>query len=476
MKNKVLYLLLLLAIVAPINLFATYRLTAISTTPNVYVDGIQKQVSAYNINNNNYFKLRDIAYILDGTDKQFNIEWDSQKNSIYLIKNQPYKSEGNEGSIQLEGEPQVVRPNDSSVLLDGKEIYYESYSINNNNYYKLRDLGESFKLNIEWNEQSNTIYITTGSDENLSKEEHIGAGFNAKATLSTREQYVYVNKMLNALKDEGIKTEKMWIRLNGGTVSQKVMPYDWSEPMISKWAQLQEFYGLKYMFVVNFNDTPESQWAFYNRLKKGGIQFEGIELGNEQYLPKFAESKVDQYDEVTDRTKDMTPDKYIQMCNEYIETFKSEDVRFYVQFAPQKEDKIDYTKWNKRIGQAVDNGELISNHIGGSIHLYEREGYGSLDVTQISAIRSLMVKPIPFAVTETGVVDKKDKITYSELIEQEEYLASRVLEELKSGDLYFNQVLYTDYKKVGPETVHPQYKGVTPKGKSMIELLRQYWS
>lgn len=418
MKNKVLYVVLLIAIVVPINIFATYGLTAISTTPNVYVDGIQKQVSAYNINNNNYFKLRDIAYILDGTDKQFNIEWDSHKNSIYLIKNQPYKSEGNEGSVQLEEQPQVVRPNDSSVLLDGEEIYYESYSINNNNYYKLRDLGESLKLNIEWNEQNNAIYIITGPSENLSKEERIGAGFNAKATLSTQEQYVYVNKMLNTLKEQDIKTEKMWIRLNGGTVSQKVMPHDWSDHMISKWAQLQELYGLKYMFVVNFNDTPQSQWAFYNRLKKGGIQFEGIELGNEQYLPKFAESKVDKYDEVTDRTKDMTPDKYIQMCNEYIEAFKSEDIRFYVQFAPQKEDKVDYTKWNKRMAQAVDSETFASANIGGSIHLYEREGYGSLDVKQISAIRSLMVKPIPFAVTESGVVDKKGKITYSELIEQ----------------------------------------------------------
>lgn len=475
MKNKILYALLLLVIVAPINIFATYGLTVINTTPNVYVDGIQKQVYAYNINNNNYFKLRDIAYILDGTGKQFNIVWDAQKNSTHLIKNQPYMSKGNEGKIQLEGNPQVALPIRSLVLVDGKEIYHEAYNINNNYYYKLRDIGESLNLNIEWDEQSNAIYIMTKSEENLFREESIGVGFNAKATLSTQEQYFYVNKMFNTLKEQGVKTDKIWLRLNGGTVSQKVMPDDWSDDMISKWAQLQEIYGLKYMFVVNFNDTPQSQLIFYNRLKKGGIQFEGIELGNEQYLPKFAESKVDEYSEVTDRTKDMTPDKYIQMCNEYINEFQSEDVRFYVQFAPQKEDKVDYTKWNKRIAQAVNGKEFVSTYIGGSIHLYERDGYGSLDVKQINAIRSLMVESIPFAVTESGVVDKKGKITYNEFIEQEEYLISRVLEELKNGDLYFNQVLYTDYKKVGPEVVHPQYNGVTPKGEAVIELLKQYW-
>ena len=31
---------------------------------------------------------------------------------------------------------------------------------------------------------------------------------------------------------------------------------------------------------------------FYVRLRKAGLKFCGIELGNEQYLPKFAESKI----------------------------------------------------------------------------------------------------------------------------------------------------------------------------------------
>ncbi|MGL5255827.1 MAG: hypothetical protein ACRC76_02225, partial [Proteocatella sp.] len=82
---------------------------------------------------------------------------------------------------------------------------------------------------------------------------------------------------------------------------------------------------------------------------------------------------------------------------------------------------------------------------------------------------------LPMAVTESGVVDKTGKVQYNKIIDQEKYLMSRVLGSLKTGDLYFNQVLYTDYKKVGPEIIHPQYKGLTPKGKSVLEILKKYW-
>lgn len=32
-------------------------------------------MEAYNINGNNYFKLRDLAMIVSGTDKQFDVAW-----------------------------------------------------------------------------------------------------------------------------------------------------------------------------------------------------------------------------------------------------------------------------------------------------------------------------------------------------------------------------------------------------------------
>ena len=50
----------------------------------VYVDGEQANVAAYGINGNNYFKLRDLAAILSGTDAQFEVTWDRATGSITL--------------------------------------------------------------------------------------------------------------------------------------------------------------------------------------------------------------------------------------------------------------------------------------------------------------------------------------------------------------------------------------------------------
>lgn len=321
------------------------------------------------------------------------------------------------------------------------------------------------------------IPLNVFGEENMkvSDTPNIGVGFNTKATLDYKNQCLYLDKELALLKTSGVNTQKIWLRLNGGTISQKTMPSDWSEDMIKSWNAVQDKYGCKYVFVVNFNDSPKSQKLFYDRLVKGGIVFSGIELGNEQYLPKFAGSKITKDEEVTERTKNMTPEKYIAMSNEYIAEFGSINLPFYVQFAPQKEDKIDYTNWNKRIAKAINENEFKTKNIVGSIHLYERDGNGSLDTNQVNNIRALVNKSLPMAVTESGVVDKTGKVQYNKIIDQEKYLISRVLGSLKTGDLYFNQVLYTDYKKVGPEIIHPQYKGLTPKGKSVLEILKKYW-
>jgi hypothetical protein len=320
----------------------------------------------------------------------------------------------------------------------------------------------------------NAIYSnsTTTFDKEIDQNQ-ISVGFNAKATLDTAEQCSYISKEFDNLRIQGVKTDKIWLRITGGTISQTTKPSDWTDDMIEKWAKLQKEFGCQYIFVVNFNDAPESQLAFYNRLGKGGIGFDAIELGNEQYLRKFTEANTGAYHEVTERTSNMTPQKYIQMSNEYMKLFKDFGLPFYVQFAPQNDNKEEYIDWNKSIAKAINDREFLDENIYGSIHLYERKGDGSLEAGQIDNIRSLMKPPINFAVTESGVI--KENLSYNQFIEQEKNLTKRILGKLRDGDIFLNQVLYTDYKKVGPEVLHPQYKGITPKGEAIIELLKKYW-
>lgn len=201
-----------------------------------------------------------------------------------------------------------------------------------------------------------------------------------------------------------------------------------------------------------------------------------IELGNEQYLPKFAESKTKEYDEVTKRTSAMTASKYIYLCNAYIKVFKKYKLPFYVQFAPESDkNKNLYGKWNTSIIKAINNKKFASDKINGTIHLYERDGAGTLNAKQITSIRKKVKPQIHIAVTESGVVDKKGTLPENSYAEQELELTKRILAQMRSGDIMLNQVLYTNYKTTGSAVLHPKSKGVTVKGKKIIGFLQKYW-
>lgn len=126
----------------------------------VYIDGKEMEFDAYNIADNNYFKIRDIAMAINGSEKQYNVTWDNEKKAINLIKNTPYTVAGGE---LLKGAAEVMptQANTSHTLLDGELIGFSSYTIGESNYYMLRDLGEVFDFAVEWDAATNSIHVDT---------------------------------------------------------------------------------------------------------------------------------------------------------------------------------------------------------------------------------------------------------------------------------------------------------------------------
>ena len=53
-------------------------------------------VEAYNINDYNYFKLRDVAQSLQGSEKSFDLQYNEESRSIYVSTGQSYSSLGTE--------------------------------------------------------------------------------------------------------------------------------------------------------------------------------------------------------------------------------------------------------------------------------------------------------------------------------------------------------------------------------------------
>ncbi len=134
--------------------------TATPTASAVLVNGANVAFDAYNIDGANYFKLRDLAFVLSGTEKQFEVSWDGAANAISLISGQPYTAVGGEMAPGIAA-ARTATPTSSKILLNGAEVVLEAYNIGGNNYFKLRDLGSAFDFGVDWDGAANTVVIDT---------------------------------------------------------------------------------------------------------------------------------------------------------------------------------------------------------------------------------------------------------------------------------------------------------------------------
>ena len=134
--------------------------TARPTSSAVLVDGRQISFDAYNIKNNNYFKLRDLAYALDGSDKRFEVGWDAASNAISLTSGARYTAVG--GEMQGKGAGDVTTAlTDSRVYLDGSEVVLAAYTIGGNNYFRLRDVAAALDFGVVWDEERDMVVVDT---------------------------------------------------------------------------------------------------------------------------------------------------------------------------------------------------------------------------------------------------------------------------------------------------------------------------
>jgi hypothetical protein len=134
--------------------------TARPTRSTVSINGGNIPFDAYNIGGNNYFKLRDLAYALNGTEKRFDVAWNAAANAIALTGGRPYTEIGGELTAGG-GEDKKATPTTAKITLDGKETSFDAYNIGGNNYFKLRDIGRAFDFGVAWDAAQNTIAIDT---------------------------------------------------------------------------------------------------------------------------------------------------------------------------------------------------------------------------------------------------------------------------------------------------------------------------
>ncbi len=135
-------------------------LTVSSTSAQVLVNGKSTSFEAYTIEGYTYFNLRDIALAVNGTEKQFAVTYDSEKNAINLLSKTPYTSNGTEFAAG-DGQAKPATPNTAKIYQDGSLINLTAYTIGGYNFFKLRDLAQAFNIGVTWDAATSTIGIDT---------------------------------------------------------------------------------------------------------------------------------------------------------------------------------------------------------------------------------------------------------------------------------------------------------------------------
>jgi len=121
--------------------------------------GALRGTDMYSIGGNNYLKIRDIAALLNGTVRQFNISVDG--GTVNLIPGAAYVARGDE----MTPNPNAIKTTTSettfSFTLDGKPIELTAYMIAGSNYIRIRDILRLFDVFVDYNSSLREFYIDT---------------------------------------------------------------------------------------------------------------------------------------------------------------------------------------------------------------------------------------------------------------------------------------------------------------------------
>ena len=164
--KKSLSLLLILALIFSF-VVPSFAADVVRTNQNLTVDGNPVVCDIYNIDGNNYFKLRDLAYLLNGTGSQFSVGYDDATRTVTVSTGAAYAPNGSELVIDADLSS-TAQPSTQTLLINGQpRSDLNAYNIGGNNFFKLRDLGSALNFDVDYNEITRTMIVTSRTAQPL---------------------------------------------------------------------------------------------------------------------------------------------------------------------------------------------------------------------------------------------------------------------------------------------------------------------
>ena len=197
--KKLISILLVIALalcLAPAALAAEVRVS----TQKFELDGKGIELAAYNIDGYNYVQLRGLAAALNGTDKQFSVEYDEESKTIVVVPGEAYTPDEdvyNAPAILTDENGLVTNARESTQKLQIDDMIFTKLSVWNIggfNYFKLVELQQHLGYGLGYDAARRTVLLTGDGSEP-----------EPAAALSAASDYAEIYKALSAKRSAPVQ-------------------------------------------------------------------------------------------------------------------------------------------------------------------------------------------------------------------------------------------------------------------------------
>ena len=180
-----------------------------NTTANlvgIQVDQDYFYLQGYLIEDHYYFKLQDVSYIMNSSQKPFMVQWQEADRSIHLYSGHNASAVQPQLAFQ-EQNLQAVK-SDRNVFFNASAITMDAYNIAGYTYFQLQDLARVMDFQVNWDDEKKAISILTKmGSQPISPQEYqkmLGRGMDVDWSKTKTGRETYQEQMVEDFVQAGI--------------------------------------------------------------------------------------------------------------------------------------------------------------------------------------------------------------------------------------------------------------------------------
>ena len=159
MKKRIVSFLLVLALTLPLLSAAAAERVMVSRQ-SLRVDGKVVVCQKYNIDDRNYFMLRDLAMLLKGTGSRFSVSWDEETRCVAVVTGEDYAPDGSELDLSQGDQSETAVRSSQSIYINGElRTDLTVYNIGDHNFFQLKELGAALGFFVDYDQPTNTAVV-----------------------------------------------------------------------------------------------------------------------------------------------------------------------------------------------------------------------------------------------------------------------------------------------------------------------------